>query len=249
MKIINRILVFLVLIISGKSYAYKSYDISPSLIDITFQRSIYYSGAIPVKIDVFLNVDKTKQVVVHLHGCNGIGYDERKIRDYFIELGMNFVLMDFLMRGDAQTSCPSLKSENTGHPETVNPLRHHARLLELESQIKWLKNNGFERIIVTGHSEGGKTIQQLQEPVEAIISFSMDCKSYEFWRYTDDNKYLFLYSTKDPWITGNGNYPTRTCKRLFGTSNVVEKISNVSSHDPFADSQWKNDIKNFLGID
>lgn len=225
------------------------YDVSPSMIDSAYQRSLYYTEAktIPITPDEFERTDKRIPVVVHLHGCSGIYPGDYQLRDFYKSLGYNVIMMDFFKRGDAQTSCPEGVPSRFGHPEVVNPYRQQARLLELESQLSWLRNRGFNTIIVTGYSEGGKTVQQLQSKVSAVIVHAMDCKSREFWNPNKENKYLFLYSSRDPWVTANGGTPAISCNNFFSRNeNVVEKISDITNHQPLGDDRWKQDIVNFL---
>lgn len=241
-------ILFALISLSTVACAHRQYDVSPGLIDSTPHRSVYYlnnNAGVPNKIENFVQADKNVPVVVHSHGCSGMSWYDGKIKEFYLSLGYNVVMLDFLRRGDAESSCPANKPLNTGHFETINPNRQSARLAELESQINWLRLNGFTTIIVTGYSEGGKTIQQLRTKVHAVIVHSMDCKSHEFYNPNKNNRYLFLYSYNDPWITGDGAYQTKSCVRLF-SSNITENISNVRSHDPFADPEWKPTIVEFL---
>jgi dienelactone hydrolase len=242
----QKILLIVAIVLVG--CAHKNYDTSPEIINNTYLRSYYYlsgNSGIPSRLDKFLEADKNSKIAIHMHGCSGMSWNDSKVREFYLSIGYHVVVIDFLSRGDALSSCPTNTPLNNGQPETINPNRQKARVLELESQIDWLRSKGFNNIIVTAHSEGGKTVQQLSRKVDSIIVHNMDCKSTDFWNPNKENKYLFLYSIYDPWITGNGNYSTKSCLN-FNNKNISESISTVPNHLPFGDKKWESDIRNFL---
>ena len=261
MKWLTGIFIMLGLIISNNASAdeydnngWKIYNVSEQIISTAHQRASYYQYterrtgyAIPVEPEEFLaSADKTRAVVLHAHGCAGIGLAELALQEFYESLGYHFVMQNFLSRGDASSSCPTNQPNRAGWKETVNPNRHRARQLELDHTIGVLQRAGFEQIIVTGHSEGGKTIQGIKSKVKAIIVHAMDAKSTNLWNPNPENLYLFLYSYNDPWITGRGSYPVRSPVTFSNRNKVFEHVSNVRYHGPLEDPAWPAVIKEFL---
>jgi len=246
-----RVLYFAVawMLAAGHTYAQRTYDVSDTVIRSSHTRSTYYlqSERHPHSHESFLEkADRSRPVVLHAHGCHGLGGYDQQLAFFYRSLGFHVVLTNFLTRGDAESSCPSVNASRTGHPETGNPHRVNARRLELEHHIDWLKGSGFADIVVTGHSEGGKVVQGFKRPVRGVVIHSMDCKERHLWDPHPDNRYLVLYSPKDPWITGIGSYPTRPCRHLFNQSKVREPGSSVDSHGPLDDPAWRDEIRQFL---
>ena len=237
------------LLASAAAFAQRTYDLSEAVVGTTTSRSMYFrfeatqadeSGTFVEK------ADRYRPVVVHSHGCNGVTGGDMTLMDFYRGLGFHVVLLQFHARGDASSSCPVPVASATGHPETGNPHRMKARRMELERQIAWLEGIGFRSIVATGHSEGGKVVQGFKARVAGVVLHAMDCKERNLWDPHPDNRYLALYSTRDPWITGKGSYPTRACAHLFSGSQVRDVRSTVESHDPLADPAWREEIRKFL---
>lgn len=236
------------LALADHAFAQRTYDLSPETIGSTTWRSTYYRADGPggeVRQQFEQLADRSRPVVVHSHGCNGVVNTDFQLADFYRGLGFHVVLLQFHTRADATSSCPGAEPSATGHPETGNPNRMKARRMELEEQIAWLEGRGFQSIVATGHSEGGKVVQGLKRKVDGVILHAMDCKERNLWDPHPDNRYLALYSTRDPWITGKGSYPTRACGHLF-SSTVRDVRSTVTSHDPLADPAWEDEIRKFL---
>ncbi len=226
----------------------EQYDISDQIIQHSHERSKYFVKSsifdLGMSHEEFLKVaDKSKPVVVHLHGCSGIGRDEWEIKSFYTGLGFNFVLTNFLNRGDASVSC----TVSNGHLTYLGNLqtRLPARAKELVHHIDWLRANGFGKIIVTGHSEGGMIMQVFRTSVEAVIIHSMACIPTPK-PPPKENRYLQLVSTNDPLLDPRrGTYP---CEGRPGYENFTTSLSSVASHSPFADPRWKDTVRQFLGV-
>lgn len=238
------------LLVPAGALAQRTYDLSDAVVGKTPWRSTYHRvGATTgdAQRQFEERADRSRPVVVHSHGCSGVVGTDLQLAEFYKELGFHVVLLQFHTRGDASSSCPSGMPSSTGHAESGNPHRIKARRMELEHQIAWLEDLGFKSIVATGHSEGGKVVQGLKRKVDGVILHAMDCKERSLWDPHPDNRYLALYSTRDPWITGNGSYPTRACGHLFNRSQVRDVRSTVTSHDPLADPAWRDEIRQFLG--
>jgi hypothetical protein len=224
----------------------ETYDMSPEVIDTAPLRSTFYvygrfflSGA-----ESFAEkADKSLPVVIHLHGCGGVYSADQTVRQFYSSLGMHFIMTDFHKRKDASPGC-ILTHDNkvlfNGNPDTRWP----ARRRELESHIIWLQLNGFNKIVVTGHSEGGVIGQLLNMKVDAVISHSVHCVYANRTRYSSPenrNKVLQLTSKNDPY-----GRRFALCADDPDHSNYTSITSEVPSHEPFADPAWKDGIKKFL---
>lgn len=224
----------------------ETYDMSVEMTDGAPFRSTFftYDKFFPSGAETFAErADKSLPVVIHLHGCGGVTGSDQTVRQFYSNLGMHFIMTDFHRRKDASPGCAL--SGNTvvfhGNPDTRWP----ARRKELESHIIWLHLNGFHKIIVTGHSEGGIIAQLLNLKVDAVISHSVHCVYPNRIRYVNPehkNKVLQVISKNDPY----GRRFT-LCSDDPDHDNFTSLISEVPSHEPFADNAWKDEIKKFLG--
>lgn len=225
------------------------YDTNPAVIATAHERSQYHvaDGIFPTGPSEFLKEAKREApTVVHAHGCQGISWDEHYLTTFFKENGANVVLLDFLKRG-VDASCETFPRVG-GWPEVSNPARIAARRLELEHQVTWLKQQGFTNIYVSGHSEGGRTVQAVQQDVKAVFISGMDCKPehMRFWSPRKTNKIMVFLSRRDAWL----NYPQSRivgCSHFFNSSHVIEYWTDVPSHSPVsAFSDWKDIVKQAL---
>jgi hypothetical protein len=225
----------------------ETYDMSPEVIDTAPLRSTFYvyGKFFPSGAESFAEkADKSLPVVIHLHGCGGVYSADQTVRQFYSSLGMHFIMTDFHKRKDASPGC-ILTHDNkvlfNGNPDTRWP----ARRRELESHIIWLQLNGFNKIVVTGHSEGGIIGQLLNIKVDAVISHSVHCVYANRTRYSSPenrNKVLQLTSKNDPY-----GRRFALCADDPDHSNYTSITSEVPSHEPFADNAWKDEIKKFLG--
>ena len=229
----------------------ETYDMSPEVIDTAPLRSNFYVYgrfflSLPSGPESFAEkADKSLPVVIHLHGCGGVYSADHAVRQFYSSLGMHFIMTDFHRRKDASPGC-ILTNDNkvlfNANPETRWP----ARIKELERHIKWLRLNGFNKIVVTGHSEGGIIAQYLNMKVDAVISHSVHCvypnRVYKDANPENRNKILQLTSKNDPY-----GRRFALCADDPDHSNYTSIASEVPSHEPFADNAWKDEIKKFLG--
>jgi dienelactone hydrolase len=242
-RIVRALLGILPLI--GQVQAQVNYDASPELLRAAYQRSDYYTqaqGSVwAASLDEFLQeAGRDVPVVVHVHGCYGLYMDDGLLRDFYIDQGANVVMMDFLKVKGRERSC-ELRPQPGGWPETSNPRRIEVRRAELESQVQWLKEQGFNRIFVSGHSEGGRTVQGLKSEVAGVFIHGMDCKSsrMRFWTPNSQNKIMLFLSSRDPWL----DYPTSViqgCSTIFNRSYVSDHWTNQPSHSPLVEQSWRD---------
>lgn len=223
-----------------------AYNMSEDIIKSSHLRSKYFEK--PAMFDFGMNyqeftekADKRRGVVVHSHGCSGVQQDEWTLKNFYTELGFYFVMLDFHKRGDASASCTVSAGTLTYHD---NPAaRLPPRVQELKNHVDRLKNEGFERIIITGHSEGGMVVQLYRDEVDAAIIHSMQCIPGGTARNNLKNRYLHLVSFNDPLLKQPG--VPHTCN---DRPNYTTLTSNVFSHGALADPSWREKIREFLGV-
>ncbi len=244
----KKISLVLLLVLSLSSVQAQPYEISDQFISASHERSRYFnsSSSNHFEFNEFLSkTEKTKPVVIHSHGCAGIGSDEFALKDFYTSLGFGFVMLDFIKRGDA-SPCSHLAPSNANYKDDslkyISDLKYRipARVKELEHHIKLMRSNGFQTIFATGHSEGGMVVQRLSEKVNGVVVHSMTCFPTSF--DTSFNRYLHLVSVNDPLLT-------KTSGRQFGCSdksNFTVVQSEVKSHAALADPLWKDQIKIFI---
>lgn len=240
------------LLLTGSAQAQGAYDTSPEIVSTAYQRSDYYTqaqGSVwAASINEFLQeADRNVPLVVHAHGCSGLSLDDGLLRSFYMDHGAaNVIMLDFLKVKGRNPSCDPYPKVG-GWPEVANPDRIKVRRLELESQVQWLKDQGFTRIYVSGHSEGGRTVQGLKAEVAGVFVHGMDCKigRLEFWDPNPKNRILVFVSSKDPWL----DYPrvvVHGCRSLFNRDYVEEYWSDQPTHSPLVEQEWRDVISREL---
>lgn len=224
--------------------AFPTYDMSEDLIKSSHTRSKYYLTSsffdFGVGYQEFIEkADKTKGIVVHSHGCGGVKRDEDEIKSFYTKLGLYVVILDFHKRGDAGPSCVVTNGVHTYFGSIFS--RIPPRVAELQNHVNRLREHGFERIYLTGHSEGGMVVQNFPDEVSGIVIHSMLCIPSQANNLK--NRYLHLVSLNDPFLNRPG--VSHVCHHR---PNYTTVTSRVASHGPFADSSWPEKIKDFLGL-
>lgn len=230
----------------------EDYDISDAMIKASVTRTKYHTQEsffnIGIKSEEFLKTaDRQKPTVIYLHGCN---YDspliESALLKFYLSLGFNFAATDFIKRGDATKACVVVNGVLV--VRTNLRKRLPARVMELNAHIDWLKENGFTKIYVVGFSEGGMVIQRMNKAVDAAVIHSMSCIPLAPFarKPINENKYLQLISTNDPFLAREGAV---SCQGRSGYETFTSIVGTAPSHDPFSDPSWEGHIKKFLGVE
>jgi len=219
----------------------RAYDTSEKTIESSHLRSKYFEK--PAFFDSGMNydefiakADKKRGVVVHSHGCSGVKSDDYTLKNFYTELGFYFVLLDFHKRGDASPSCTVIGGTLVYHDSIIR--RVNARTQELKNHVDKLRKEGFDRVFITGHSEGGMVVQGFSDDVDGAIIHSMLCMPFAASYNNVKNRYLHLVSLNDPAIAGRG--APHTC---HDRPNYTTVTSRVASHAPLADSSWREKIR------
>ena len=97
-----------------------------------------------------------------------------------------------------------------------------------------------------GFSEGGMVIQRMNKAVDAVIIHSMTCIPLPPFarKPTNENKYLQLMSTNDPFLDKDAT----SCQGRAGYETFTTVVGNAPTHHPFSDLSWEGHIKTFLGV-
>ena len=216
----------------------ETYDISPAMISSATERSKYYIedtflGSSLTREEFLKKADRNKKTVVYAHGCNN-SYEppETEIRKFYLNLGYNVVMTNFITRGDTGPSC-LVRGGVQMEYRANGPQRIKARAMEFDHHVDFLKKNGFADIVAVGYSEGGVVVQAARSNVSSVVVHSAPCVS---GRSNAQNRYLQLLSTKDPFV-GNS---------FCDAGNFTVSKSDIASHGPLADPKWKSAIKEFV---
>lgn len=226
--------------------SFPTYDMSDEIVKSSHTRSKYYLTSsffdFGVGYQEFIEKsDKSKGIVVHSHGCSGVKQAEDEIRNFYTKLGFYVVILDFHKRGDARPSCTVTNGIMSYHDSVF--LRLPPRVAELQNHVNRLREAGFEKIYLTGHSEGGMVVQNFPDEVSGLIIHSMLCIPPVAHPNNLKNKYLHLVSLNDPLLTRPG--VPHVCNHR---PNYTTVTSRVPSHSPFADSSWAGKIQEFLDV-
>jgi len=223
------------------------YDVSPAIINSAPERSEYYlhkytwtegmGTTQDVPLARFLQeADRKEPVVIAVHGC-ATGAGEETLKSHFMYNGVNVVVVNFIKRG-VRPSCLRYPVKG-GWPEVSNPKRIKARRMELEAQVQFLKDNGFQRIWVAGHSEGGRVAMGLKAEVSGVMIFGMGCHYRQFWSPNPRNPHYVFLSRKDDWL-GWPDHKIVGCRTLFNSSYVAEYWSDIPSHDVLLEAEHRD---------
>jgi hypothetical protein len=162
-KLINFLIVFGVFYF-GISTPLFAYNTDPLLIASSHVRSSYYLNnsvfGSEKSFEEFLkSADRNTPVVIHSHGCGGVMHYEAELKNFYTGLGYNFVTLNFHRRDDASPSCSFASGFFRYHGNMRERVK--VRSLELKHHINILKENGFKKLVASGHSEGGFVVQMI----------------------------------------------------------------------------------------
>lgn len=190
-----------------------------------------------ISANAFLEkADKSKPVVLHLHGCGGQNPWDTELKKFYMEtIGYYFVYPN------SGSSCKP-GSDGTYVYFADPRKRIQERVAEVKESILWLRANGFKYLVLTGHSEGGMVAQMTTTPVEKTIIHSMGCIRGAR-EISPVNQTLQLVSRGDPSLV---HIPSLSCKDYLNSEKFEVVFSDVKDHGPLADASWAQKIKEFL---
>lgn len=202
-----------------------------------------------VSADEFLSkANKSKPLVLYLHGSTGKSGWDLEAKKYYMEMGAYFVYPDSGSNGTYRVGNNIIY---------VNDMKQRIkdRVQEMNQSVSWLKEKGFEKIIVVGHSEGAGVASFLRIPVYAEVVHGFTCSTNTPPGFTQVNRMLQLISLRDPVLdasknsTGDpllGDIKKVSCEKTRNSDKVKTIFSNAESHHPFADPNWKAEVNAFI---
>ncbi len=136
-------------------------------------RSVFFMplfGAVyPAKFEVMLReLPGVRGIVIHNHGCGGQSGWETHVAQFYYREGFAVVTPEFVTRPGNKTGCPGANTEERlrragerfreGVYTARNPARLSARGDDIAQVVQWLKAISPLPIILSGHSEGCRTV-------------------------------------------------------------------------------------------
>lgn len=188
-------------------------------------------------------------IVIHNHGCGGQWGWETHVSQFFYREGFAVVTPEFVSREGNKTGCPGGTAEESmrrggerfreGIYTARNPARLSARGDEIEIVIKWLKEHSPLPIILSGHSEGCRTVyawNRSEDRVKAGVCHKQSLNaSYEhLWQWDTRLPMWSSNEDEDPWAQGTRANPAVGFERKFvdRPENLTSYRFAGNSHDP-----------------
>lgn len=188
-------------------------------------------------------------VVIHNHGCGGMGGWETTIAQFYYREGFAVVTPEFVTRDGNKTGCPGGSSEemlkrageraSEGIYTAKNPARLSARGDDNQEVIRWLKTMTDLPIFLSGHSEGCRTTYNWNrnEPqVKGGICHKQSVnRAYEhLWKWDTRLPMWSSNEDEDPWAGGSKQFPAVGFEDKFKDhpQNLTSFRFAGNSHDP-----------------
>lgn len=186
------------------------------------QRSVFYLplfGAVyPAKFEALLSQmpkASLRGIVVHNHGCGGMWNLETQVAQFYLQQGFAVVTPEFVTREGNKVGCPggsedemrqrSAERSREGLYQAVNPARLAARAQDVMAVVQWLQGLSPLPIIVSGHSEGCRTVYSLhlndpQVVGGACIKQGLQKPFEHTWRWNPQVPMWQSLEEFDPWV-------------------------------------------------
>lgn len=161
----------------------------------------FMKGAKSVYIEVY-NGPPLKGIVLHLHGCNGLGWSRFSEiwGEYFNALGFHFFAPDSFSESRPAEVCGLPAPARIKDRETIMKLRI-AQTLRTIAELK--RNYPGKPIYVWGHSEGAVIAKYLEADVSGLIMSGDECDSSGVRIAAPASvPVLFLFGDNDHYIEG-----------------------------------------------
>lgn len=233
------------------------------------RRSTYFMptfGAVyQEKFEVLLKrVPFLRGVIIHNHGCGGqIGW-ETHVSQFYQRHGFAVVAPEFVTREGNKLGCAgatpeeAMKNGGERYKEGVytagNPARLEARGDDIARVVDWLKQQTKLPILLSGHSEGCRTVYfwNRSDPqiLGGICHNQSVNRSYDhLWRWNTDMPMWSSLEDEDPWAGGSRQYPAVGFEHKFFANPA--KLTSVriagSSHDPLIHKVETDSLLQWLG--
>jgi dienelactone hydrolase len=262
---LKRYLLITSLLISGAAVAqYTNWNHSSYNIVFTnkvLERTLFYSpayGAVyRAKFEALLqqNDPRIRGVVVHNHGCSGMwGWEEHVANFYWRLNGLAVITPEFVTRPGNKTGCPGGSNDEVlNGGETAdrfregiftarNVARMDARVADVAAVVDYIKTLTDKPIILSGHSEGARTVYRWSKKDSRIIGFilhNQSCsKNYDhLWQMPTHLPVWHVLESRDPFAE---DAYKGSCEHHFNgesRKNLTFLFQDGSNHNPLTMSR------------
>jgi dienelactone hydrolase len=244
---------------------------APELSRNVLQRSTFFlpmfSAVYREKFEGLINQLPEKSlrgVVIHNHGCGGIFGTETDVAYYFYKRGFAVVLPEFVTREGNKMGCPGGSAEEMlrmagersreGVYQAINPARLAARGEDVQVVIDWLKSITRLPILISGHSEGCRTMYSMHitDPqVRGGICIKQGLQPHfeHTWRWNTQKPMWQSLEEFDPWVVTHG--------LVVGDVNFARKFADApqnhtvvivpgKTHDPLNQEAERSSLNQWL---
>lgn len=204
-------------------------------------------------------------IVIHNHGCGGQYVTETQVAQFYLQQGFGVVTPEFATRPGNRIGCPGITEDemrrnsgarqNEGIYQAVNPARLAARGQDVMAVAQWLKAMTRLPIIVSGHSEGCRTVYSLhlQDPqmIGGVCLKQGLQKPFEHtWRWNTAVPMWQSIEEADPWVMFPEGTTARdvSFERVFKTSpgQLTVVIVPGKTHWPLNQEVERESLRQWL---
>jgi len=218
------------------------------------ERSLFflplYGAVYPAKFEVMLKeMPNIRGVVIHNHGCGGQWGWETHVAQFYYREGFAVIAPEFVTRPGNKLGCPGGSPEESlrrggerfreGIYTARNPARLSARGDDIAQVIKWLQPITRLPIILSGHSEGCRTVyfwDRAEPQVKGGICHkqSLHANYEHLWKWDTNLPMWSSNEDEDPWAQGSKAQPAVGFERKFTDrpENLTSYRHWGNSHDP-----------------
>lgn len=188
-------------------------------------------------------------VIIHNHGCGGQWGWEASVAQFYYREGFAVITPEFVTRSGNKLGCPGGSKEEAlkrggerfreGIYTARNPARLSARGDDIQHVVSWLKTLTNLPILLSGHSEGCRTVyfwDRSDPQIKGGICHKQSLSSsYEhLWKWDTTLPMWSSNEDEDPWAQGTKSQPSVGFERKFVSrpENLTSFRYPGNSHDP-----------------
>lgn len=187
----------------------------------------------------------SRGIILHVHGCNGLG--DKIFSDvwgaYFNAMGFDYYAPDSFAEKRPKEVCGLMNDYPAEQVSTV----WRMRVAQTQRTLATLrKTNPGEPIYLWGHSEGGLIVQMIETDIAGIIVSGEECGVLGAPIAASAKvPLLFLWGEYDQYVNGVGyritQESTARCAQDFASHNPQFAILEGRSHIPWP---WNQTVSN-----
>jgi dienelactone hydrolase len=206
-------------------------------------------------------------VVIHNHGCAGQWVLETQVAQFYYQQGFAVVTPEFVSREGNKTGCPggsedemrrlSGERQREGIFQATNPARLAARADEVMAVVQWLRGLTALPIVLSGHSEGCRTVYSIHLNDDAQVAGGVCIKqglqrTFEHtWRWNSKVPMWQSLEEFDPWVVFPEGTSVRdvTFERKFvaDPQNLTVVTVPGKTHFPLNQEAERASLRQWLG--